>query len=113
MTMTPAFTYSATVDRVVDADTIDVTLDLGWRIFFAVRLRVAGIDAPERYTPEGREAMAFVLQMMPVGTSVVIRSYKPDKYGRALADIQVGDVDLATHLIGAGHAVPYNGGARG
>jgi endonuclease YncB( thermonuclease family) len=128
--MTPSFTYAATVERVVDADTLDVAIDLGFRIQFRVRLRVAGIDAPELHTAEGKEARLFVLDHLcteqpgtghPAACSfrpVVVRTYKPDKYGRALADVQWVEAsgrtyDLAGELLAAGRAQLYTGGARG
>lgn len=113
MTTAPSFTYRAVVENVVDADTIDVNLDLGMRVHFRTRLRVAHIDAPERYTTEGRAAADFVRALLPVDTEVTVTTYKPDKYGRALADIQLpDDTDLATLLLEHGHAVEYEGGAR-
>lgn len=117
--MTPSFTYAAKVERVVDADTIDVALDLGMRVHLRTRLRVAHIDAPELSTPEGKAARTFVVDLLPVGAPVVVATRKPDKYGRALADVafaigdQALDVDLAGLLVVAGHARGnYEGGAR-
>lgn len=118
--MTPSFTYAAAVERVVDADTLDVAIDLGFRIQFRVRVRVAGIDAPELSTEAGKQAKAFVVRFLSGDDgnprSVVLRTYKPDKYGRALADValEIGGVsyDLAENLLEAGHAQPYDGGRR-
>lgn len=99
--VTPTFVYAATVERLVDADTVDVDLDLGMRVHMKTRLRVAHVDAPERYTTEGRDAIMFAT------------GQKPDKYGRALADIVLPDgQDYARLLVDAGHAVPYEGGPR-
>jgi micrococcal nuclease len=113
-TLQPAYTYAATVERVVDADTLDVALDLGMRIQLRTRLRLADVDAPERFTSEGREATEFVSALLSVlGHHVVVETQKPDKYGRALAAVQLGDgTDLADQLLSAGHARPYDGGAR-
>lgn len=111
--MTPTFVYAAIVDRVVDADTVDVDLDLGMRVHVRTRLRVAHVDAPERYTDAGRAAIAYAGQALPVGSAVTVATSKPDKYGRALADIALPDGrNYATELVAAGHAVPYEGGAR-
>lgn len=120
-TMAPAFTYAAKVERVVDADTIVVELDLGMRIYFRTRLRIAGIDAPELSTPEGKEARAFVAALFDPRVvdyrKVVVATHKPDKYGRALADVTYLDdqgwrMDLANVLLEQGYARPYDGGAR-
>lgn len=120
-TMAPAFTYAAKVERVVDADTIDVELDLGMRVYFRTRLRVAHIDAPEVSTQEGKDARAFVAGLLDPGLAtyrrVVVATHKPDKYGRALADVTYIDddgwrQDLADILLELGYARPYEGGAR-
>lgn len=111
--MTPSFTYAATVLHVVDADTIDVDLDLGMRVHLHTRLRVRHIDAPERYTDAGKAAIAFVLDLLPIGSRVTVATSKPDKYGRALADVALVDGrDFAGELVAAGHAVTYEGGTR-
>lgn len=122
--MTPSFVYAAVVERVVDADTLDVAIDLGFRVQFRVRLRVAGVDAPELSTPAGKLARTFALNLLTVDElertvfrPVTVRTYKPDKYGRALADVQWSDAsgrpyDLAGELLAAGHARQYSGGKR-
>lgn len=105
--------YAATVTNLVDADTIDVALDLGMRVTMKTRLRIAHIDAPERHTAAGREALTFAMSLIPSGTSVTVATRKPDKYGRALADVALLDGrDLADELVRAGHAVRYEGGPR-
>lgn len=112
----PAYRYAATVEKVVDADTLDVAIDLGFRVQFRVRIRVAGIDAPEMSTAAGKAAAAYVRDHLPIGDPVLLTTYKPDKYGRALADVTMlrygDDIDLAETLVALGHAVPYDGGAR-
>jgi micrococcal nuclease len=121
--MKPSFTYAAKVERVVDADTIDVELDLGMRVYVRTRLRVAHIDAPEMRTMEGKDAARYVeavladLDRPGCYLPVVVETQKPDKFGRALADVRYRDDagqwnDLAQVLISAGHARPYEGGAR-
>lgn len=130
--MTPSFTYAAKVERVVDADTVDVELDLGMRVYLRTRLRVAGIDAPEMSTDAGKAAKCFVLDQLCAATEhrephisdrdclfvpVTVRTSKPDKYGRALADVvfrdmQGADLNLGTVLVDDGHARPYDGGRR-
>lgn len=110
----PTFTYVATVERVVDGDTFDVDLDLGMRTHVRTRLRLEHVDAPEMKTPAGREAKALVEAKMPVGSVVTVATQKPDKYGRALASVQLPDgSDLATWLLKVAMASPYEGGARG
>lgn len=111
----PVYIFAAQVERVVDADTVDVAIDLGFRVQFRTRLRIAGIDAPELHTPEGKEARAYVVSLLELhGLEVTVRTYKPDKYGRALADVMFSNGEsLADVLVAGEFAVPYQGGARG
>lgn len=112
--MDAAYTYDATVIRVIDGDTLDVLIDVGFRMSATMPLRLAHIDAPERFTAPGKDATAFVtVQLASVKNAVVVRTYKPtDKYGRYLADVFIGEDSLADLLVGAGLAVPYEGGTR-
>lgn len=99
------WTVPATVVRVVDADTLECDLDLGWRITYRAKVRLAGVNAPEMSTPEGKAARAWVAEVLIAQVTVV--SHSLDKYGRVLGEVRVGDWDLATALLEAGHAVPY------
>lgn len=110
--MTPSFIYAACVEKVIDADTIDVAIDLGFRVQYRCRIRVAHVDAAERHTTLGREAWAYVRTMIE-GETVTLTTSKPDKYGRTLALVEVDGVgDLAADLIAKGFGVPYEGGTR-
>ena len=108
--MKPSFTYEALLERIVDADTFDVELDLGMRVTLRVRLRLAGVNAPEMSTEAGRVATSYLKETLPVGSRLVVRTYKPDKYGRALADVATPHIpDLAMHLVHIGYATTYEG----
>lgn len=109
----PTFHYAATVERVVDGDTLDVDLDLGMRVHLKTRLRVAHVDTPETSTDAGKEARAYVSALLPAGAPVTVSTAKPDKYGRALATVILPDgKDLASLLLDGGFAQPYEGGAK-
>lgn len=109
----PSYLYRATVVRVIDGDTIDVTIDLGFRVNISTRLRLAHIDTPELSTKEGKAVRAFLTQLLPAGEPCTVATQKPDKYGRALADITLPDGrDLATVLLDSGLGKPYEGGAK-
>lgn len=109
-----AYVYAATLRRVVDADTLDITADLGWRIYTQQRVRLLGVDAPERHTPEGRAAIAWVadwfLDHAP-NQAVLLQTRKPadqDSFGRYLAYVVAGDGHcLNRDLINANIATPY------
>ena len=80
------YTYWATVERVVDGDTFDVRLDVGFNIKFSDRMRLNGINAPELRTPAGKRAKVFLERYLAKCPLVVIRSYKKESLGRWMAD---------------------------
>ncbi len=97
--------------RVIDGDTVGLSIDLGNHIIWQASFRLAGINAPERGQPGYDEARKFLWDETKAGLSLV-ETFKPDKYGRWLAEIYVGGVSVNAKMIVAGHAVPYSGGAR-
>jgi endonuclease YncB( thermonuclease family) len=106
------FTYDAIVWRIIDADTVEVSIDLGFHIWHLVKVRLIGLDAPERFTEEGKAATQFTRDLLE-GEFVTITTYKPDKYGRYLAEIFIKSGDSFNKLLlDTGHAVPYDGGVR-
>lgn len=101
--------------EVLDGDTVRARLDLGWYIQHVATIRVEGVDAPEMPTPAGIAAQSFLAQMLPLGTRVIVTSKtKPEKYGRTLASLLLVNSggDVASRLLAAGHAKPYDGGKR-
>ena len=104
----------------VDGDTVDVTLDLGFDILYNNRIRLHGIDAPESRTSDQEEkvrglaAKDRVKELCPVGSTVTIKTVKDGrgKFGRILGEIYVGDVNVNKQLIKEGHAVEYFGGKK-
>jgi endonuclease YncB( thermonuclease family) len=89
ITDTPSYTYSATVERIVDGDTLWCFIDLGFNITVREKLRFRGINCPELGTPVGDKAKKFVEKLLPAGSMIVIHSEKTrtEKWGRFLADI--------------------------
>jgi endonuclease YncB( thermonuclease family) len=97
----------ALVVRVVDGDTVYVTLDLGWHISLYTAVRVAGIDCPEMDTEAGKLARARAVELLPGGLSVTVVSHKLDKYGRVLGTILMsGEESYGALMLSEGHAVP-------
>lgn len=100
------------VRRVVDGDTFDLTVSVGFHLTAALRFRLHGVDTPEVYgrnaEPAGAEASAFVAGWLE-GRSLRARTYKGDAFGRWLADVYDADTgeDLAAALLEAGLAEPY------
>jgi micrococcal nuclease len=112
------FVYNAILERVVDGDTIDVTLDLGFSVFLhKQRIRLSGIDTPESRTRNlhekalGKKASARLSELC-VG-SFKIQSLGKGKYGRILAIPYTEDgKDICKMLVKEGHAVEYHGGTK-
>lgn len=105
--------YPAIVDHATDADTVVVQLNTGTRTHLTAPVRVAHVDAPEHGTAEGDAATVWAEHLLKPGTSVDIRSHQLDKYGRILGDVLLDDgTNFGAALVDAGHAVPYEGGAR-
>lgn len=110
---TPNWVKHGTVIRLLDADTLEVRLDLGrysTKILAQPIVRLAGLYAPERREPGGPEALAHLGLLAPVGAPVVVQTRKPDPrdpYGRVVADVWNADgAHLATAMIAAGHGTP-------
>lgn len=84
------FQYKAKVMRVVDGDTLWVEVDLGFFLRQSMYLRLYGLNTPEIRGPErpqGLKTKEFVMNTLPVGSTVVIKTYKTEKYGRFLTDL--------------------------
>jgi endonuclease YncB( thermonuclease family) len=81
------YTYKALVERVIDADTILLNIDLGFSSWARQKVRLRGIDAPELSTKEGQEARKFVEARLREVEFVVVKTFKSDKYDRYLSDV--------------------------
>jgi endonuclease YncB( thermonuclease family) len=95
----------ATIVNVVDGDTCDIDVDLGFSVRVKHRFRLAGINAPEVGQPGAAEATAFLRGYQ--GVPCVIAVTKLDKYGRYLARITVGGVCINDAMVAQKLAVPY------
>ena len=115
------------INRVVDGDTIDVTIDLGFDLFKKERVRVAGVDTPEKRTRDleekelGIEATNWLKEKLDGAISgdddLVIRTELVGgvgKYGRLLGWLYVGDsgTSLNEQMIAEGYAWSYDGGTK-
>ena len=83
------FTYSATLRRVVDGDTLLIAIDVAPDIFHTEKLRLRGLDCPELSTVEGKVAKRFTESLLPADAAITVSTTKPDKYDRYLADVFV------------------------
>jgi micrococcal nuclease len=112
-----------TVIAVIDGDTIDVEIDLGFDISINKRVRLAGIDTPESRTTNkeekvlGLEVKELLKKKLKAASNIVIRTEKPDsseKYGRVLGWLYLdGDGESVNHaLIAGGYAWGYMGDTK-
>ena len=125
------YEYNAIVDRVVDGDTIDCTIDLGFKTWKKVRVRMEGINTPESRTRDleekarGLAAKDRLVEILEHNNNKCILHVSGiGKFGRALASVYVTSLSPVTddtaitlinvnqQLITEGHAKEYYGGAR-
>lgn len=102
---------NVSVERVVDGDTLILSIDMGNRITWRDTFRLAGIDTPERGQPGYMEAANRLREMLAHGLNRV-ETRKSDKYGRWLVICFAGAMNVNQKMIDEGFAVPYAGGAR-
>lgn len=120
------YEYRATIVKVIDGDTVDVDIDLGFNVVLQdERVRIAGIDTPESRTRDkteklfGLAAKQYVKDAMPVGSMQVLKTEidksgedKKGKFGRILGDFLIDDNRITDMMIESGHAVAYFGGSK-
>ena len=121
------YIYRAKLDRVVDGDTVDALIDVGFDIWFKKRIRFKGVDTWESRTRNleekalGLKAKARTKELLEKVSSKSgyfrIKSYGLGKYGRVLADVFIMDKDgkqwnVNETLITEGHAYIYDGGKK-
>ena len=115
------------INRVVDGDTIDVTIDLGFDLYKKERVRVAGIDTPEKRTRNleekalGIDATNWIKERLNSAIAgeedLIIRTELVGgmgKYGRLLGWLYIGDAELSVNeqMIAEGYAHAYDGGTK-
>jgi len=112
------YKYNAKLDRVVDGDTVDALVDLGFDTWKKVRIRMMGINAPESRTRDleekklGLASKARLIEMLGDG-EFILQSHGVGKYGRCLGEIfKEDEVSINRQLIYEGHATEYFGGKR-
>ena len=121
------YTYNIKLDRVIDGDTIDAKIDLGFDVWVKKRVRFLGVNTPESRTRDleekarGLAAKDRVKQLLEGCTRIQLTSHGVGKYGRCLGELSIDVIDgkeqltmesLNQLLIKEGHAVEYHGGKR-
>jgi len=109
--------------KVVDGDTIDASIDLGFDISLEKRIRLAGIDTPESRTTNvkekamGLESKEWLKKTLEGSKDILIKTELPDsteKYGRIIGHLFINDQEtsLNNQMITAGYALAYDGGTK-
>lgn len=115
------YTYKAKLVRVVDGDTIDAEIDLGFNVLIRQRIRLYGIDTPESRTRDleekerGLAAKQRLTELLPKEFIVKTILNKRGKFGRILGVLYINKDDQASVndiLVEEGHAVEYLGGMK-
>ena len=121
------YQYKVKLDRVIDGDTIDCYIDLGFDVSTKKRIRFLGINTPESRTRDlekkkkGLAAKARLKQILESAEDIHLDSHGLGKYGRVLGQLYVNGyddmdsptmIDVNELLIKEGHAVEYDGGKR-
>lgn len=108
------WTYRARLSRLIDGDTYVLEADLGFDLRILVTVRLAGVDCPERFTPEGQAAAAVAAELLAgEGWPLTVRTqrindHESRTFARYVADVWRGEASIAAALIGTGHARPLS-----
>jgi len=111
------------VHKVVDGDTIDADIDLGFDISLTKRIRLAGIDTPESRTTDanekklGLEVKEWLKERLNFAKDIIIKTELPDsteKYGRIIGHLYINgeEVSINNQMIAEGYAWEYDGGTK-
>ena len=109
------------VTKVIDGDTIDVIIDLGFDIMYKSRVRLFGIDTPESRTRDlvekkyGLMSKDFLKDKLKNAEKIVIKTHKGEetgKFGRILGEIFCDNVNINQQMCDVGHAVAYYGQSK-
>ena len=112
-----------TISKVVDGDTIDADIDLGFDISLSKRIRLAGIDTPESRTTNakekamGLESKEWLKKALEGAKDIIIKTELPDsteKYGRIIGHLFINgqETSLNNQMITSGYALAYDGGTK-
>ena len=118
------------IDRIVDGDTVDATIDLGFDVLYKARVRLYGINTPETRTKDLEEKARgqaakerlneIINKAVHMGHHLILQTKEKGKFGRYLGIIIIEDcrpdhdtrTDVNQLLVEEGHATPYYGGKR-
>jgi micrococcal nuclease len=108
------YKYNAQVIKVIDGDTLDLFIDLGFKVGFNTRIRMIGIDTPEKNFPYGKVVKNYLINLLE-GNKIYLDVTKKDKYGRYLGLVYLNESDnisVNELLINENMAKAYHGASR-
>ena len=107
------YEYRCLVTRIVDGDTVELKVSLGFGMWFNTHVRLAGLNAPEMSTGEpGAKSKAMLADMLLEKPNVMVTTRKGrefEKYGRVLGTFTVEGVNINQRMLDEGYAVPMKG----
>tara|TARA_R110000824_G_scaffold381504_1_gene574264 strand:+ start:7234 stop:7602 length:369 start_codon:yes stop_codon:yes gene_type:complete len=120
------YEYEIKVLRVVDGDTVDAQVDLGFRVHHNIRIRLYGINTPEVRTRDaeekvrGKAASARLQELLDGADRIILKSHGVGKFGRCLGELTLvcfqeeedKKENIVETMLAEGHGVPYFGGKR-
>jgi len=114
------YEYSCRINRVIDGDSVDVCIDLGFDISFTSSVRLYGVDTPESRTRDPEEkkcgllAKKFLEDAVKNGKNIIIRTQKDEKgkFGRVLGSLVIDGININHKMIEENLAVAYYGQSK-
>ena len=115
------YEYNVTVIKIIDGDTIDVDIDLGFKtVLRKQRIRLFGMDTPESRTRDKEEkkrgllSKKYLTSKCPIGSTIRLRSHGKGKFGRILGEIfeYNKETSINDEMCNEGYAVPYHGQSK-
>lgn len=116
------FAYQVkSIKKIIDGDTFDCILDLGFDVLLEARVRMAGIDTPESRTRDkvekkfGLASKAYLKDKMNKAENIIVRTEldnEKGKFGRVLGTVYLDGVDINQQMIDEGYAVAYHGQSK-
>jgi micrococcal nuclease len=115
------YEYNVTVIKIIDGDTIDVDIDLGFKtVLRKQRIRLFGMDTPESRTRDKEEkkrgllSKEYLTSKCPIGSTIRLRSHGKGKFGRILGEIfeYNKETSINDEMCNEGYAVPYHGQSK-
>ena len=104
------YEYESKVKKIIDGDTVQLRVDLGFSIFTDITIRLARINAPEIKGEtyfDGLESKEYLSKIIPVGTEIILKCDGRDKFGRWIGELYKDNENINDMMINSNHAKLY------